>query len=84
MNIIELVQKAKKTNPKLKAIPYPKAAALVRSVLNQLKQEIDATEEGVVKVPLLGRFKINLVEKERDGEKIIKKQISFRPVAPKE
>jgi len=84
MKILELVKQAKQTNPKLKGLPPPKAAALVRAVFSQIKQELEAKEKGAMNVPGLGIFRVNLVEKEEEGQKVTKRRVNFRAAQPQE
>jgi len=85
MKPIELVKLIKQENPELLAeLPDKKAASLIRAFFYQLGMQINAMEEGILKVPGFGNFRIILVEKEKDGQKITTKRIVFRPIKAKE
>lgn len=83
MNILELVKQAKQTNPKLKGLPPPKAALLLRTVFQQIKQELAQKEKGPMPVPGLGVFRVTQVEKEENGQKVTKRRVNFQVGQPK-
>ena len=84
MKPIEIVELIKKSNPNLLGkMPDARAANIIRAALGQLGKQIDATEEGAVKVPGFGNFNIKQVEREKDGVKKTVKVITFRVVEQK-
>ena len=81
MKAIEIVESIKQSNPKLLGkMPEKRAATLVQSVLAELGKQLDAVDNGVVKVQGLGNFRIKQVEREKDGQKVTLKRVSFRKV----
>jgi hypothetical protein len=52
--------------------------AILRAAFSEIKKEIDGIEDGVVKVPSLGNFRITQVEREVEGKKMIRKRVMFR------
>ena len=84
MNLKELLQLAKEANPeKFNDIPDQKAINLLRVVFGQLKQQIQtATDEPVILYGF-GRFKVHRIEKDQDGQKIVRQRINFNPAIPK-
>ena len=84
MNPTELVELIKEKRPNLLGkMPEKKAVALIREALADLGGHIAEAEEGVVRVPGLGNFRIRMVEKEQDGENVRVKRIIFLAAKPK-
>lgn len=84
MKAIEIVELIKQSNPKvLGKMPDKRAAMLVQAVLAEFTKQLDAVDDGVVKVSGFGNFRIKQVEQEKDGNKVSVKKISFRTVKPK-
>lgn len=84
MKLKELIQLAKEANPEqLKNIPDAKAIAVLRVVFEQLKQQIQTATDKPVSLTGFGHFKILRVEKEQDGQKIVRERIIFHPTKPK-
>ena len=78
MEITELVQIAKRASPDvLGKVPDAAAAALLREVFAQIGQQIQATDEGEVKVAGLGQFRVRQVERDKGGEKKTVKRTIF-------
>jgi len=76
MKLKDLIQKIAEERPEvLSRVPQGRALAIVREVLDEIKREIEATEEGKIAIPGIGVFIISSIEKE--GKKI--KRIIFRP-----
>ncbi len=74
----EIVEMIKKEDPDfLGSMPEQKAARIIREALKQLAQHVDAVEEGVVKVPGFGNFRINNVEREKEGQKVKVRRVVF-------
>lgn len=75
----ELLESIKKEKPELlSGLPDKKAVVIIRLALAQLAQQIDALEDGALKVPGLGIFQVRQVEREKDGQKVFVKRIVFR------
>jgi nucleoid DNA-binding protein len=84
MKLKELIQLAKEANPdQLKNIPDARATAILRVVFDQLKQEIQTATDKPVSLAGFGQFKIKRVEKEQDGQKVVRQRIFFLPSKPK-
>ena len=84
MKPIQLVEQIKKDKPELLGnLPEKKAAALIRQALILLRKQIEAADEGGVKVPGFGNFSVQQVEREKEGKKITKKRVIFRADKPK-
>ena len=84
MKPIEIVELIKISKPKLLGkMPDARAAKIIRAALVQLGKHIDAENEGVVKVPGFGNFKIRQVEREKGGQKKTVKAIAFRAAKKK-
>ncbi len=83
MKMTELVAFIKTENPELlDNIPNNRAAALIRQVFSRLAKTLEEQEEGLVKVPGFGSFRIRMVETEKDSQKSTVKRILFRPAKP--
>ena len=79
MKPIEIVQLINSSNPELfSGIPEKKASKIVKEVLVQLGKQIEGTENGRVAVPGLGNFRVRQVEVEKEGEKSLKRRVSFK------
>ncbi|MBU0689903.1 MAG: hypothetical protein KJ850_03020 [Gammaproteobacteria bacterium] len=74
----EIVEQIKKNKPALfEKVPEKQAVVLIRLALAQIGKQIEATNEGVVKVPGFGNFRVRVVETEKDGEKVAVKRVLF-------
>jgi hypothetical protein len=75
----EIVELVKKEDPKLFAdMPDKKIAQIVRAAFGQVGKQLDATTEGAMKVPGLGNFRVRQGEREKDGQKVPVKRVTFR------
>jgi len=84
MKPIELVELIKEKRPNLLGkMPEKKAAAVIQAALGELGRHIAAAEEGAVRVPGMGTFRIRMVEMEKDGEDVTVKRIVFLAAKPK-
>lgn len=84
MNPTELVELIKEKRPNLLGkMPEKRAVALIRVALVELGRHIAEAEEGVVKVPPMGTFRVRMVEQEKDGENVTVKRIIFLAAKPK-
>ena len=81
MKLVELVQKVQENNSeKLGKMNEKKIALIIKEALSQIKQEIDNTSNDSVRVPKLGNFKIQMVERKKEDEKVMIKRIIFKLV----
>ena len=64
-------------------MPEKRAAALIQVALTELGRHIAKAEEGVVKVPGMGTFRVRMVDQEKDGENVTVKRIVFHVAKPK-
>lgn len=78
MNVNELVANAKAADPGLSSIPDARATALVREVLRQIGKQLEDTADGKVGVVGFGSFRVKPVEREKDGQKVVGKRVTFR------
>lgn len=84
MKAIEIVESIKQSNPDLLGkLPDQRAVTLVQAVLAELGKQLDAVDNGVVKVQGFGNFRIKHVEREKDGQTVNLKRIAFRKVKRK-
>jgi nucleoid DNA-binding protein len=85
MNPSELVELIKKEKPELlEKLPEKRVAALVREALVQISKQLDAVEEGVVKVAGFGTFNVRQVVRKREGKDVTVKQVVYRAPKPKQ
>lgn len=79
MKLDEMVALIKEENPALLGkMPDKKAARIIRAAFGQVAREVDATKEGVVSAPGLGRFRVKAVERTKEGQKAKTKHVVFR------
>lgn len=79
MKAIEIVELIKQENPKvLGKTPDEKTAKIISAALRQISKQLDQATEGNVKIPGLGAFSIRQVEREKEGQTVAIKKISFR------
>lgn len=84
MKALEIVELIKQSNPKLLGkTPDARAAKIITAALSQIGQQLNATTEGPLKIPSLGVFAIKQVEREKDGQTVTVKKVSFRSPKPK-
>lgn len=84
MTPIEIVALIKNENPKLMSNIQGKQAALfVREAWQLISKQIEAVDEGLVKVPGLGSFRVRQVEQDKDGTKTKVKKIIFKAATGK-
>jgi len=78
MKTLELAEKIKKENEeKLGNMNEKKIAFILRKALEEIRKEIEETNEEQVMVANLGKFNIRMVEKEVEGEQKSIKRIIF-------
>ena len=78
MTLTELFGKVKSAHPEqFETINDKKAVAILRAAFSEIKKEIVGTEDGVVKVPSLGNFRITQVEREVEGKKVVRRRVAF-------
>ncbi|MDD5275251.1 MAG: hypothetical protein PHR16_04130 [Methylovulum sp.] len=79
MKPIEIVELIKQETPKvLGKTPDERTAKIIFAALRQISKQLDQTTEGNVKIPGLGVFNIRQVEREKEGQSVSTKKISFR------
>lgn len=82
MKIKELAEKAKAAHPgSLGSVPDGKINLLARTLFALIKEELESTTEGSVRIAFLGQFKVRNVETEKEGEKVQHRRIQFIPAA---
>jgi nucleoid DNA-binding protein len=84
MQVNEIIQEIRKTQPKLlEGIDDKSADELIRRVFTHINESLTSVGEGVVKYAGLGQFRVRKVQKERKGQKVERTRIVFRTI-PKE
>jgi hypothetical protein len=84
MTPVEIVALIGLGKPKLlENVPEDQAARLIREAFVLISKEIEAVEEGVVKVPGLGAFRIRQLEQEKEGEKRKLRKVVFQAAKAK-
>lgn len=84
MKPIEIVELIKQQDPDaLGKMQDKKAAAVIRKAFQELARTVRETEEGEIKLPGFGVFRIRQVEREKDGEKEAVKRVVFQPAPEK-
>lgn len=85
MNPNEVIEALKKSNPNIIGkLSDSKISAIIRSTLMIVAKQVTEAEEGTVRVPGLGVFKVRNVEREIEGEKKEGKRILFVPAKERE
>lgn len=80
-----LVERMKLLNPDLAGkMSDKRLAAIVRGTVQALAAEVNARDEGRLRIPGLGAINIRQVEREKDGEMVLTKRVTLRPAQPKE
>jgi len=78
MKPIEIIECVEQEDPTLLGkLPKIRAAQIVRAALSEIGKQIDAMDEGVLKVPGFGIFRVRHVEREKDGQKVTVKRVIF-------
>ena len=81
MRLIELAQKVQENNTEiLGKMNEKKIVLIIREALKQSKQEIENTGNDTIHIPMLGKFKIKMIEREEEGRKVTLKRIRFKPI----
>jgi hypothetical protein len=80
VNLAELAAKVVEAHPR---VPPAMATQVLRTALKALREEIESAEPGAVQVPLLGQFRVKLVEVEKDGQKQQVRRTVFIAAKPK-
>jgi nucleoid DNA-binding protein len=84
MDVNELVLNAKAAAGKqLSEVPDGKAKSLIRHVFAEVIKQVEAAGGEPVRVPGLGVFRTNTIQREKDGNKTTVKRIIFRAAARK-
>ena len=83
MDVTGLIDGVRRNAPTLlEGISQEQAETLLKNVFRQVNETLAATEEGVVKYPGFGQFRVRKVERKVDGETITRTQIMFRRAEP--
>jgi hypothetical protein len=83
MKPIEIVERIKAEKPELLGkVPDKKAAQIIRAALLVLGKQVASMEDGVAKVPGLGNFRVKMVEREKDGQKVKVRKVGFANAKP--
>ncbi|MDP2902228.1 MAG: hypothetical protein Q8N96_03860, partial [Methylovulum sp.] len=77
MGLKELVRHAKQNTPELEAVSDDHAIALLANVFKQINQNAKDINKGNLVVPGLGRFQINQIKHEKDGQTGLTKRLIF-------
>jgi hypothetical protein len=81
MKLSEIVEAAKATHPKLfNGLDEKRAAHLASALLGAAGKQIAETADGRIDLEGLGRFIVKKVEVTKDGKKVERKRIVFKPV----
>lgn len=84
VKVNDLVALIRKGKPGLLGkMPDAKAVNIIRAGLVQLGRQLNSVNEGVVRVPVLGNFRIAQVEREKGGKKETVRRVVFKAAAPK-
>ena len=85
MKPIEIVDFLRLEQPQLLGkMPDKKAAGLIRAALALVSRRIDALEEGFLQVAGLGVFRVRRVAREKDGQKVMVRQVILRKGMPRQ
>gem|GEM_PF-2642977 len=60
-----------------------KTVTLVRLVLEKIASKLDKIEEGKVKIPSLGNFRVQRLEREQDGKIVTVRRVIFNTLSKK-
>lgn len=83
MTPLEIVALIKNANPKLLAdVQEKRAARVIREAWAHVVKQIEATDEGVVKVPGLGAFQVRRVKQEKEGVQTTVRKVIFKAAKP--
>lgn len=79
MKVIELIEAIKNEQPDaLGKVADKRAARIVRAALAEIARQIDASEEGTVKIAGLGNFRVRNVKRGKEGEEKTVRRVAFR------
>jgi len=80
VQLSDLVDQVRRTSPSLlNGISQDEANTLLREVFKHMNQKLAQAEGGFVNFASLGRFRINRVETNANGQKSVQRRIIFRP-----
>lgn len=81
----DLVERLKELNPDLAGqMSDKRLGTIVRSILQAVAAEVNARNEGRLRVAGLGSINIRQIEREKDGEVVQLKRVTLRPDLPEE
>lgn len=79
MKPMEIVALVRKHQPDaLGEVSENKSAKIIHAALVQLGKHINAMNEGVLRVPGFGQFRVRRIEREKDGKKITVRRTVFQ------
>ena len=82
---LELAKQIQQENPEtLGKMNEKKIAKIIREAFIQVKNEIENTEDDSVHFPMLGNFRVRMIEREKEGEMTTIRRVVFRPAKAKE
>jgi len=86
IKVADLVAHARNEKPQIFGnLSDKKVESLVRLVIQQLGKNIEATQEGSIRVPGFGNFAVRVIEKAGAvDEKTTARRVVFRPMKAKE
>jgi nucleoid DNA-binding protein len=80
MKLDEIVKAAREDNEAAFAnISDKRAAKIIRAAFQQVTGQLESAEEGKLNIGSLGRFMIKNVEREKEGAKVTRRRVTFRP-----
>ena len=81
---LEIAKQIQQDNPKMAGtMNEKKIAKIIKAAFTQVKKEIENTENNIVKIPVLGNFRVQTVERDKEGKKTTVKRVFFKPAKAK-
>ena len=82
MTVVELLRQMREKEPSVfQGLSDAQAEALVSGLFEQINSTLSRIDEGVVKFPGFGQFRIRKVKKDIDGKVVERTHTVFRPAA---
>ena len=80
MKAIEIVALIKQNNPDiLSKTPEARAAKIIAAAFAEIAKQVQASDQGALKIQALGSFTSKQIEREKEGVKLMVKKTAFRP-----
>ncbi|MCF8006479.1 MAG: hypothetical protein K9K84_03645 [Methylovulum sp.] len=80
MKAIEIVALIKQNNPDiLSKTPEARAAKIIAAAFAEIAKQVQANDQGALKIQALGSFTSKQIEREKEGVKLMVKKTAFRP-----